>query len=182
MELAARMKLYEIIGAGQHLIPNLPVCIRLDGKAFHQWARGLRRPYDERLHTLFEFRELLASGAARYVRVDPCLAGGLTAAKKIAALAESFQAGVMPHGALSPVATAIAVQLDACIPNFVVQDYLGDDRPPKSEPDEHSLEARWVTLEELAQLPLRGQEVMAIFRWVANGATVYPLELLGSES
>jgi tRNA(His) guanylyltransferase len=54
MELADRMKLYEQIGAGQRLMPNLPVCIRLDGKAFHQWTRGLRRPYDDRLHTLFD--------------------------------------------------------------------------------------------------------------------------------
>jgi tRNA(His) guanylyltransferase len=54
MELVDRMKLYENIGAGQRLIPNLPVCIRLDGKAFHGWTRGLRRPYDERLHTLFD--------------------------------------------------------------------------------------------------------------------------------
>jgi tRNA(His) guanylyltransferase len=54
MELADRMKLYENIGAGQRLIPNLPVCIRMDGKAFHQWTRGLRRPYDERLHALFD--------------------------------------------------------------------------------------------------------------------------------
>jgi len=54
MDLADRMKLYETIGAGQRLIPNLPVCIRLDGKGFHSWTHGLRRPYDERLHTLFD--------------------------------------------------------------------------------------------------------------------------------
>jgi hypothetical protein len=55
MDLADRMKLHEDIGAGQRLIPNLPVCIRIDGKAFHSWTRGLRRPYDERLHTLFDY-------------------------------------------------------------------------------------------------------------------------------
>jgi tRNA(His) 5'-end guanylyltransferase len=54
MDLADRMKLYENIGAGQRLIPNLPVCVRLDGRAFHQWTRGLRRPYDDRLHMLFD--------------------------------------------------------------------------------------------------------------------------------
>ncbi len=62
--------------------------------------------------------------------------------------------------------------------------FLGEpaaDTPPKAEPDEHSLEARWVTLEELARLPLRGPEVMGLFRWVAAGATVTPMELLGSE-
>jgi phosphatase NudJ len=56
-----------------------------------------------------------------------------------------------------------------------------DDRAPKSEADEHSLEARWVTLDELARLPLRGPEVLAIFRWVAEGAPVYPLDLIGDE-
>jgi tRNA(His) 5'-end guanylyltransferase len=54
MELADRMKLYETIGAGQRLIPNLRVCIRLDGKVFHSWTRGLKRPYDDRVHTLFD--------------------------------------------------------------------------------------------------------------------------------
>src|SRR5882724_11837348 len=54
MDLADRMKVYENIGAGQHLISNLPVCIRLNGKGFHSWTHGLRRPYDDRLHTLFD--------------------------------------------------------------------------------------------------------------------------------
>jgi len=98
-------------------------------------ARAIRLPVatGERLHSLVEFRELLVAGGAKYVRVDPCLAGGPSAMKKIAALAEAFHVGVIPHGALSPVATAIAVQVDACIPNFVLQDWLGDDLPPRSE-------------------------------------------------
>ena len=87
----------------------------------------------ERMHNVWEFRELLVAGGARHVRIDPCLAGGLSSAKKIAGLAEAFHAGVIPHGVTSPVGTAVSVQLDACIPNFVVQDYLGDDLPPKSD-------------------------------------------------
>jgi galactonate dehydratase len=87
----------------------------------------------ERLHTLFEFRELLVSGGAAYIRPDVCLAGGLTHCKKIAAVAESFHVGVIPHNPLSPVSTAACVQLDACIPNFTLQEYTGEDRPPKSE-------------------------------------------------
>lgn len=53
-----------------------------------------------------------------------------------------------------------------------------DDRAPKSRPDEHSLEARWVTLEELRALPLRGEEVREVFTAVRAGAPVYPLALL----
>ena len=87
----------------------------------------------ERLHTIYEFRELLENGGAQYVRADVCLAGGLTHSKKIAALAESYHVGVIPHNPLSPVSTAACVQLDACIPNFTLQEYTGEDRPPKSE-------------------------------------------------
>lgn len=62
--------------------------------------------------------------------------------------------------------------------------YVGkpaDDRPPKSVPDEHSLEARWVTLAELQRLPLRGFEVVEIFGAVERGAPVYPLSLITPE-
>jgi ADP-ribose pyrophosphatase YjhB (NUDIX family) len=56
-----------------------------------------------------------------------------------------------------------------------------DDTPPKTVPDEHSLEARWVTMEELAALPLRGEEVRAVFAYVLGGGAVHPLSLLTDE-
>jgi len=86
----------------------------------------------ERFTSMWEFRELLQQRGASYIRPDLCLAGGLTHCKKIAAVAESFNIGVIPHNPLSPVSTAACVQLDACIPNFVLQEYTGEDRPPKS--------------------------------------------------
>jgi galactonate dehydratase len=81
----------------------------------------------ERLHTIEEFAMLLARGAVQYVRPDVCLAGGLTHSKKIAALAEAHHVGVVPHNPLGPVSTAACLQLAACIPNFVLQEYpLGE--------------------------------------------------------
>lgn len=87
----------------------------------------------ERFSTIFQFRELLTAGGVAYIRPDVCLAGGITQSKKIAALAESFHVGVIPHNPLSPVSTAACVQIDACIPNFVLQEYTGDDQPPKRD-------------------------------------------------
>jgi phosphatase NudJ len=55
------------------------------------------------------------------------------------------------------------------------------DPTPRTTANEHSLEARWVTRQELAKLPLRGPEVLEIFDWVAGGAPVYPLDLIGRE-
>ena len=56
-----------------------------------------------------------------------------------------------------------------------------DDTPPLSAPNEHSLEARWVTLAELDGLELRHSEVRDAFAYVASGGGVWPLSLLVAE-
>ena len=88
----------------------------------------------ERLHTIYEFEMLLRRGAVQYVRPDVCMCGGITGAKKIAALAEANHVGVVPHNPLSPVSTAACTQIAACIPNFALQELpAGENEPPKSE-------------------------------------------------
>ena len=61
------------------------------------------------------------------------MAGGITGCKKISAMAESHHVKVIPHNPLSPVSTAACVQLDASIPNFALQEFTGEDKPPKSD-------------------------------------------------
>jgi phosphatase NudJ len=56
-----------------------------------------------------------------------------------------------------------------------------DDSPPKSVPDSESLQAAWYTLDEMATLALRGDEVLSLCRAVASGCPVYPLELIRFE-
>lgn len=90
----------------------------------------------ERLHTIYEFQALLSRGAVQYVRPDVCMVGGITHAKKIAALAEAHYAGVVPHNpdGLSPVSTAACLQLAACIPNFAIQEYPAtENESPKRD-------------------------------------------------
>ncbi len=88
----------------------------------------------ERLHTIYEFEMLLKRGAVQFVRPDVCMCGGISHAKKIAALAEAHHVGVVPHNPLGPVSTAACIQIAACIPNFALQEYpLGEGEPPKSE-------------------------------------------------
>jgi galactonate dehydratase len=84
----------------------------------------------ERMHTIWEFRELLAYGGSQFVRPDIGLAGGITHGKKIAAVAESYHAAVVTHNYLGPVLTAASVHLDVAIPNFVVQEYSTVDEGP----------------------------------------------------
>ncbi len=44
-----RHKAFEAREAQHKLMPGLPTLVRLDGRAFHTFTRGLARPYDERL-------------------------------------------------------------------------------------------------------------------------------------
>ena len=47
--LGDRMKMLEGQETNRQLLPLLPICVRLDGKAFHSYTRGFARPYDMRV-------------------------------------------------------------------------------------------------------------------------------------
>ncbi len=49
-ELGDRMKEYEGM-TDTRLMPLLPTFARVDGRAFHSFTRGMKRPYDERMST-----------------------------------------------------------------------------------------------------------------------------------
>ena len=77
----------------------------------------------ERFTSMYQFQTLLTRHAVEYLRPDVCLCGGITGAKKIAAIAEAHDAQIVPHNPLSPVSTAACLQIAACIPNFSIQEY-----------------------------------------------------------
>lgn len=52
-DLGIRMKKYEYV-TRTHLTPRTPVIIRIDGKAFHTFTRGFRKPFDEVLMMTME--------------------------------------------------------------------------------------------------------------------------------
>jgi galactonate dehydratase len=53
--------------------------------------------------------------------------GGITTAKKIAALAEARALEIVPHNPFSAVSTAACLQVAAAIPNLALLEYPGDD-------------------------------------------------------
>lgn len=96
----------------------------------------------ERFTTIYEFQQILENKGAAYVRPDVCLVGGLSGSKKVAAMAEAQHVKVIPHNPLSPVSTAACVQLDACIPNFALQEYTGEHMEPKVDLIENPIELK----------------------------------------
>lgn len=47
-----RLKQYEGAESDRRLMPRLPILARLDGRAFHSFCRGLKKPFDEAFHLL----------------------------------------------------------------------------------------------------------------------------------
>lgn len=78
----------------------------------------------ERLYTRWGFRDLLEKQAAAIVQPDLIHTGGITEGKKIAAMAEVYYVGVAPHNATGPILTAANLQLDAVLPNFLIQEFF----------------------------------------------------------
>lgn len=118
------LSLINIVGEYNPLFVEDPIQI----DSIHEQARIASRTsvpmgHGERLHSIWEFRELLEQGGPQYVRPDIGLAGGITHCKKIAAVADSFHANVCTHNCLGPVLTAASVHLDVSIPNFRIQEY-----------------------------------------------------------
>jgi len=72
----------------------------------------------EEFSSKWAFLPFIERGLTNYARVDVSNVGGLTEAKKVAALAESHYIDLMPHNPLGPICTAATVHLGAAVPNF----------------------------------------------------------------
>lgn len=101
-------------------------CLCENVDAMVRIARSTKIPIatGERLFTKFGFREVLEKQAAAILQPDVSHAGGIFETKKIAAMAEAYYVGIAPHCPLSAVAFAACLQVDACTPNFLVQEQI----------------------------------------------------------
>lgn len=88
----------------------------------------------ERLFAKWGFREVLEKQAAVILQPDISHAGGILECKKIAAMAECYYGAIAPHCPLGPIALAACIQLDACIPNFLVQEHVTNGEGYLKEP------------------------------------------------
>lgn len=87
----------------------------------------------ERLFLRWGFREILETGGASLLQPDPCHAGGISETRKIAAMAETYYAGLAPHNPYGPLATAVSVHIDLASPNFVIQEMIDPDVAPEAQ-------------------------------------------------
>jgi galactonate dehydratase len=76
----------------------------------------------ERCYTKHHLQALLATNDVGVLQPDIIHVGGILEAKKIAAIADAQYTPVSFHNPFGSVATAAAIQLDACTTNFIMQE------------------------------------------------------------
>lgn len=76
----------------------------------------------EQLASKWEWQVLIEESLMDYCRVDLCICGGLTEARKIAGWCETHYIEQAPHNPLGPVSTAACLHFDLSTPLFAVQE------------------------------------------------------------
>jgi L-alanine-DL-glutamate epimerase-like enolase superfamily enzyme len=90
--------------------------------AYRELAQATSLPLclSERLMTRWGFRELLENRAARVVMPDIAWCGGISEAKRIASMAETWYLPVAPHNCGGPVLHAASAHLAANLTNLYI--------------------------------------------------------------
>ena len=99
--------------------------IRMDSLALlKQYAPHSRAPIcaSEILAGRWSFKDLLETGVAGIVMFDLAWCGGISEARRIAALADAWQLPVAPHDCTGPLVYAASVHFSIWAPNALIQE------------------------------------------------------------
>ncbi len=120
----------------------------------------------ERLHTSQEFEMLYERNALSYARTSVCICGGITGARKIAAIAEAHNSLIVPHNPLSPISTAACLQVAASVENFAIQEL----------PDHNTISAteRYTSTNDLHKSTFKQSDLVTWVPTVKNGYAELP--------
>ena len=124
--LIERLKPYSPMFIEEPCLPeNVDCMVNIAHKTTVTIAAG------ERLFGKWQYRELIEKQAVSIIQPDICHVGGIYEGRKLAAMIEMYYGSVAPHNPLGPISLASCIQLDTCIPNFLVQEHPGN--PDKSD-------------------------------------------------
>src|SRR5215211_1296644 len=94
----------------------------IDALAVYTANTDIPTTVSETLSTRWSFREVLEQGAARIIMLVLSWVGGIGEAKKIAAMAESYQLPVAPHDCTGPIVLIASMHLSLNAPNALIQE------------------------------------------------------------
>ncbi len=105
----------------------------IDSIADIQRAVGTPIATGERLISQHAFRELLEKRACRVLQPDITHCGGLSEARRIAAMAETYRVILAPHNPQGPVSTAASLELGFATPSYAICESVHADVPWRAD-------------------------------------------------
>ncbi len=104
-------------------------------------ARALPFPIatGERLVGRWQFRELFEKRACAIVQPDVTHCGGISEARRIAAMAETYAISVACHNPQGPVSTAASTHVGFATPNYLIQEMVRADVPWRNDVVDESI-------------------------------------------
>jgi galactonate dehydratase len=87
----------------------------------------------ERLIGVHGFRELFEKRAASVIQPDITHCGGLTEARRIAAMAEAYRVALAPHNAQGPISGAASLELGFATPSYIICETVHSDVPWRAD-------------------------------------------------
>jgi galactonate dehydratase len=101
----------------------------LDGLAAINQATTTPIATGERLTHLAAFRDLFARRCCEVAQFDITHCGGLTEARRIAALADAYRIALAPHNPQGPVSTAASLEFGFSQPSYIICETVHQDVP-----------------------------------------------------
>lgn len=96
-----------------------------------QIQRAVKTPIatGERMIGVYAFRDLLERRGASVIQPDIIHCGGLSEARRIAALAEAYRVAMAPHNPQGPVSTAASLEFGFATPSYIICETVHSDVP-----------------------------------------------------
>lgn len=101
----------------------------LDGLARINAAVSTPIATGERMTHLVQFRDLFALQGCDICQLDITHCGGLTEARRVAALAEAYRIALAPHNPTGPVSTAASLEFGFSQPSYIICESVDKDVP-----------------------------------------------------
>jgi len=117
LRIAKALEPYDIMYLEDAMLP-------MNADAYARLAAETSVPIcmSETLATRYEFREYLEKGAVDVVMFDLTWCGGVSEAKRISDMADSYQVPISPHTCGGPLLYICSAHVCAAVPNFLIME------------------------------------------------------------
>ncbi len=121
IEIAKRLEKYNPLFMEEPVHPE-----DIEGLRRYRQMTKLKVALGERIITKAHALQFMKEGLVDFLQIDLYRIGGITEAKKVSGMAEAFDVLMAYHNAQGPILNAATLQLDAVIPNFLIQESFYD--------------------------------------------------------